>query len=223
MALRPLPANAQVKPLPQSPVAGYIGGAGVSNGGGMDANILNTLLSTGIIGGDLSAADASFIRDAYLPPKETSTQIAKRNEAKASKQQAYDRASRLATQALEILNQPGRLNEATGGLVGGTKNVSGFSIPQMLHERDLLPITPPLPGWGFNEDRARLNAILGQLSGITAFDEAGKALTATELGIVGGKVPSVGKGEKTNRIILEQILNDVEAKRNEYLFSQVGL
>lgn len=69
------------------------------------------------------------------------------------------------------------------------------------------------------DDRVLLDAVLGQLSGITAFDEAGKALTATELGIVGGKVPQVGWGESDNTTILKQIGLDTESKYKEFMNS----
>lgn len=150
----------------------------------------------------LSADTPGEIATAFnlLNPTEKSYQ-SKERQAKESQQQAYDRATRLVNQALELVNSG--------------DNVSGFSLIAPLQEKGILP--------GQNEQRDLLNTILGQLAGITAFDEAGKALTATELGIVGGKIPTVGSSENRLNVQLNQILNDIESKRNEYLFSQVGL
>lgn len=219
--------DTKIKPLPQpqsSPSAGdYLSNtqntSGMGNGSNNIANpdMFKMLLSAGVMSGDLTPSAGTFMMKALLPPQETATTVSKRNQAKASKGEAYDKATRLANEALAILDQK--------NMIGSQKNITGFSVPQMLQEKGINPlgILNLIPGWGLNKDRANLNAKLGQLSGITAFDEAGKALTATELGIVGGKVPTVGKDEEVNKIILQQILNDVEAKRNEYLFNQVGL
>lgn len=192
----------------QQGMGGYMGSSSPSPSGSMNPDAINALLAAGLISGDIPSATANFISSAFLPPKETSSQISKRKEAGASKQQAYDRATRIAKQALET--------------VESGKNVSGFSPRYWLQTQGILPTISSNEDSWFNT-RAELDALLGQLSGITAFDEAGKALTATELGIIGGKIPQIGKSEAANKQILQKILEDVESKRNEYLFSQVGL
>jgi hypothetical protein len=217
MAFTPVSPNQQLKPLNPS-MDSYMGAAKTPKevgGIGSNPEALQSLLTMGVLSGNLSPSAGTFLQKSYLPPAETATTLRKKKEAEQSQKRAYEKINRLSKEALEIVNKKNKF--------GGQKNVSGFSIPQLLQENDINPfgILNLIPGWGLNEDRAELSAKLAQLSGVTAFDEAGKALTASELGIVGGKVPKIGKGEGTNRIILEQLLKDSESKYKEFM-SSVG-
>lgn len=202
MAFRPVDPNQPIKPLNPT-MDSYMGsekspGGGMGGGIGSNPEALQTLLTMGVLSGNLSPSAGTFLQKSYLPPAETSTTLRKKKEARESQQRAYERASRLTNQALGILAKEGKS--------------SGFDLLAPLKKRGIL-------GMKTKDDRALLDAVLGQLSGITAFDEAGKALTATELGIVGGKVPQVGWGESDNATILKQIGLDTESKYKEFMNS----